>query len=87
MGSVPIVPAGKPPIGKMMPLVLVLTGAVVLIGVSTAYHAATGGHKKEPAKSALQARPSTADNQQVGNFEKQLSFTVPSVRTGSPKQP
>ncbi len=74
MGSVPVTPVGKPPIGKTMPIVLVLTGAVVLIGVSTAYNMATGSHKKEPAKSVLQSRPSTADNQQVGNFEKEQAL-------------
>ena len=72
MGTVPVVPAGKPPIGKTMPIVLVLTGAVVLIGASTAYNIVTGSdHKKEAAKSSLQARPSTADTQQVSNFQKQ----------------
>ena len=74
MGTVPVVPSAKPPIGKTLPIVLVLTGAVVLIGVSTAYNIATGGHKKEPAKSTLQSRPATADTQQVSSFEKQQAL-------------
>ena len=71
MGTVPVVPTGKPPIGKTLPIVLVLTGAVVLIGVSTAYNTLTGGHKKDAAKSTMQSRPSTADAQQVTGFQKQ----------------
>ena len=74
MGTVPVVPSAKPPIGKTMPIVLVLTGAVVLIGASTAYNAVTGSHKKEAAKSALQSRPATADTQQVSGFEKQQAL-------------
>ena len=55
-----------------MPIVLVLLGVVVLIGISTAYNAMTGAsRKKEAAKSALQTRPATADPQQVTGFEKQ----------------
>jgi type IV secretion system protein VirB10 len=74
MGTVPVVPPAKPPIGKTMPIVLVLTGAVVLIGASTAYNVVTGSHKKEPAKSTMQSRPSTADTQQVSGFEKQQAL-------------
>ena len=75
MGSVPVIPPAKPPIGKTMPIVLVLTGAVVLIGASTTYNVITGsGQKKDPAKSALSSRPSTADNQQVNSFEKQQAL-------------
>jgi type IV secretory pathway VirB10-like protein len=74
MGTVPVVPSPKPPIGKTMPIVLVLTGAVVLIGASTAYNTLTGSHKKEPGKSTLQSRPSTADTQQVSGFEKQQAL-------------
>ncbi len=74
MGTVPVVPSGKPPIGRTMPIVLMLTGAVVLIGVSTAYNVMTGSHKKEPAKSTLQSRPATADTQQVNSFEKQQAL-------------
>ena len=74
MGTVPVVPSGRPPIGRTMPIVLVLTGAVVLIGASTAYNVFTGSHKKEPAKSTLQSRPSTADTQQVNSFEKQQAL-------------
>ena len=71
MGTVPAVPPGKPPIGKTLPIVLVLTGAVALIGVSTAYNTLTSSHKKEAAKSTMQSRPSTADAQQVNGFQKQ----------------
>ena len=74
MGTVPVVPPAKPPIGRTMPIVLVLTGAVVLIGASTAYNVATGSHKKEPAKSTMQSRPATADTQQVSGFEKQQAL-------------
>jgi hypothetical protein len=66
MGTVPVAPSTKPPIGKTLPIVLALTGVVALIGVSTAYNVMTGsGHKQEAAKSTLPARPSTADTEQV----------------------
>jgi hypothetical protein len=75
MGTVPVAPSAKPPIGKTMPIVLALTGAIVLIGVSTAYNVMTGsGHKQDAAKSALPSRPSTADTQQVSGFEKQQAL-------------
>jgi type IV secretory pathway VirB10-like protein len=72
METVPQQPTAKPPIRKTLPIVLVLLGAVLLIGISTAYNAMTGSsRKKEAAKSALQTRPATADPQQVTGFEKQ----------------
>lgn len=72
METVPEQPTAKAPIKKTMPIVLVLLGVVVLIGISTAYNAMTGAsRKKEAAKSALQTRPATADPQQVTGFEKQ----------------
>ena len=75
METVPPQPTAKPPIKKTMPIVLVLLGAVLLIGISTAYNAMTGSRrKKEAAKSALQTRPSTADPQQVTGFEKQQAM-------------
>ena len=74
MGTVPVVPSGKPPIGRTMPIVLVLTGVLILIGVSTAYNMLTGSNKKEPAKSTLQTKPSTADTQQVKSFENQQAM-------------
>jgi type IV secretory pathway VirB10-like protein len=75
METVPQQPTAKPPIKKTMPIVLVLLGAVLLIGISTAYNAMTGSsRKKEAAKSALQARPATADPQQVTGFEKQQAL-------------
>ncbi len=75
METVPVPPSTKPPIGKTLPIVLALTGAVVLLGVSAAYNAVTSsGHKQEAAKSALSARPATADTQQVSNFEKQQAL-------------
>ncbi len=75
MGTVPVAPSTKPPIGKTLPIVLALTGAVALIGVSTAYNVITGsGHKQEAAKSTLPASPSTADTQQVSNFQKQQAL-------------
>ena len=75
MASVPVTPSTKPPIGKTMPIILALTGAMILLGVSTAYNVMTGsGTKKDPAKSTLPARPSTADTQQVSGFEKQQAL-------------
>ena len=75
MGTVPVPPSTKPPIGKTLPIVLALTGAVVLLGVSAAYNAVTSsGHKQEAAKSTLSARPATADTQQVSNFQKQQAL-------------
>jgi type IV secretion system protein VirB10 len=67
--TVPPQPAGKPPIARTLPIVLVLTGAVLLIGASTAYNA-MGNHKRDPGKSALPVRPSTANPQQINGFEK-----------------
>ena len=75
MGTVPVAPSTKPPIGKTMPIVLALTGAIALIGVSTAYNVMTSSsHKQDAAKSTLPARPSTADTQQVNNFQKQQAL-------------
>ncbi len=75
MGTVPVAPSTKPPIGKTLPIVLALTGAIALIGVSTAYNVMTGSsHKQDAAKSTLPARPSTADTQQVSNFQKQQAL-------------
>ena len=75
MGTVPVPPSTKPPIGKTLPIVLALTGAVVLIGVSTAYNVVTtSSHKQGATKSTLPARPSTADTQQVTNFQKQQAL-------------
>ena len=75
MGTVPVAPSTKPPIGKTLPIVLALTGAIALIGISTAYNVMTGsGHKQDATKSTLPARPSTADTQQVSNFQKQQAL-------------
>ena len=75
MGTVPVAAVAKPPIRRPCPSSSSLTGAVVLIGVSTAYNVMTGSsHKKEAAKSTLQASPSTADTQQVSSFEKQQAL-------------
>ena len=72
MDTVPQAPSSKPPVAKTMPIVLVLTGAVLLLGASTAYNAMTSaGHKKDAGKSTLQSRPATADTQQVNSFAKQ----------------
>ncbi len=70
METVPEQPVTKAPIQKTLPIVLVLLGGVLLIGVSTAYNL-IGGHKKDAQKSAMQTRPSTADPQQVSGFERQ----------------
>ena len=73
METVPEQPIAKAPIKKTMPIVLVLLGAVLLIGISTAYNAMTGASRKKDAaaKSTLQTKPATADPQQVTGFEKQ----------------
>src|SRR3984885_8231882 len=73
METVPEQPTAKAPIRKTMPIVLVLLGAVLLIGISTAYNAMIGASRKKDAaaKSTLQTKPATADPQQVTGFEKQ----------------
>ena len=78
MGTVPTLPPSKPPISKNLPIVLAMTGAVALIGVSAAYNVATGGHKKDAAKSTMQSKPATADPQQVGNFQHQQAMIAKS---------
>ncbi|RXH54053.1 TrbI/VirB10 family protein [Granulicella sibirica] len=78
METVPQQPISKAPISKTLPIVIALTGAVLLIGVSTAYNAMSSGHKKEATKSTLQARPATADPQQVSGFEKQQQMIAKS---------
>ncbi|AXC15977.1 Conjugative transfer protein TrbI (plasmid) [Acidisarcina polymorpha] len=70
MDTVPQQPVAKPPIQKTLPIVLVLLGGVLLIGISTVFNL-IAGHKKEAAKSTMQTKPSTADPQQVSGFEKQ----------------
>jgi type IV secretory pathway VirB10-like protein len=75
MDTVPQQPVAKPPIKKTMPIVLVLLGAVLLIGASTAYNALTSSsHKKDATKSTMQTRPATADPQQVTGFQKQQAL-------------
>jgi type IV secretory pathway VirB10-like protein len=75
MDTVPQQPVAKPPIKKTMPIVLVLLGAVVLIGASTAYNAMTASNrKKDAAKSTMQTKPATADPQQVTGFQKQQAL-------------
>ena len=78
METVPQQPISKAPISKTLPIVIALTGAVLLIGVSTAYNAMSSGHKKEAAKSTLQTKPATADPQQVSGFEKQQQMIAKS---------
>ncbi len=58
MGTVPVVPSAKPPIGKTMPIVLVLTGAVVLIGASTpTTPSPVATRRKRPKVPCSPARP------------------------------
>jgi len=73
METVPAQPTAKAPIKRTLPVVLVLLGAVVLIGVSTAYNAMTGASRKKgaAASSTLQTKPATADTQQVTGFARQ----------------
>ena len=67
--TVPSQPVGKPPIKSAMPIVLTVTGVIVLVGASTAWNVVSG-HAKEAPKSTMQNRPNTANPQQVTGFEK-----------------
>lgn len=75
METVPQQPQAKTPIKKTMPIVLVLLGVVILIGISTAFNAMTNSsRKREAAKSTMATRPATADPQQVSGFEQQQAL-------------
>jgi type IV secretory pathway VirB10-like protein len=73
METVPEQPTAKSPIQRTLPIVLVLLGVVILIGISSAYNALTGASKKKDAaaKSAYQTKPATADPQQVKGFQRE----------------
>lgn len=58
------------PINRKTPVVLILTGVVVLIGV-TNLAGLLSGNKKEAPKSALPMRPAVSNAQQVRSFETQ----------------
>lgn len=75
METVPQQPLAKTPIKKTMPIVLILLGVVILIGISTAFNAMTNSsRKREAAKSTMATRPATADPQQVKGFEQQQAL-------------
>jgi type IV secretion system protein VirB10 len=73
METVPEQPTAKSPIQRTLPIVLVLLGVVILIGISSAYNALSGASKKKDAaaKSAYQTKPATADPQQVKGFQQE----------------
>jgi len=76
-GQTPIVPEqpeATPPLRKRFPLVLVLAGIVLLIGLSNLISLVTGGKRDNAPTSALPMRPATANPQQVTSFETQQAL-------------
>jgi len=68
--TVPAQPEVTGPMRKKTPLVLVLVGIVVLIGI-TNLAGLLSGSKKDAPKSSLPGRPGAASSQQVNSFEAQ----------------
>ncbi len=68
--TVPAQPEVTGPMRKKTPLVLVLVGMVLLIGISNLAGLLSGG-KKDAPKSNLPGRPAAAKSQQVNSFETQ----------------
>jgi len=68
--TVPVPPEVTGPMRKKTPLVLVLVGIVLLIGISN-LAGLLSGSKKEAPKSSLPGRPAVANPQQVSSFETQ----------------
>ncbi len=68
--TVPAQPEVTGPMRKKTPLVLVLVGIVLLIGISNLAGLLSGG-KKDAPKSSLPGRPAAANSQQVNSFETQ----------------
>jgi len=68
--TVPAQPEVTGPMRKKTPLVLVLVGIVLLIGISN-LAGLLSGSKKEAPKSSLPGRPGAASSQQVNSFEAQ----------------
>ncbi len=68
--TVPAQPEVTGPMRKKTPLVLVLVGIVLLIGISN-LAGLLSGNKKDAPKSNLPGRPAAANSQQVNSFEAQ----------------
>jgi type IV secretory pathway VirB10-like protein len=68
--TVPSQPEVTGPMRKKTPLVLVLVGIVLLIGISN-LAGLLSGSKKDAPKSSLPGRPAVANSQQVNSFETQ----------------
>ncbi len=68
--TVPAQPEVTGPMRKKTPLVLVLVGIVLLIGISN-LAGLLSGSKKDAPKSSLPGRPAAANSQQVNSFETQ----------------
>ncbi len=68
--TVPAQPEVTGPMRKNTPLVLVLVGIVLLIGISN-LAGLLSGSKKDAPKSSLPGRPAVANPQQVSSFETQ----------------
>ena len=68
--TVPAQPEATPPMKKGRPMMYILIGIIVLIGVAN-LSSLVSGNKKEAPRSALPMRPSAANPQQVTSFEKQ----------------
>ncbi len=68
--TVPAQPEVTGPMRKKTPLVLVLVGIVLLIGISN-LAGLLSGSKKDAPKSSLPGRPAVANPQQVSSFETQ----------------
>jgi type IV secretory pathway VirB10-like protein len=71
--TVPAQPEPVPPLRKGRPVIYILVGIVVLIGL-TNLTSLVSGHKKDAPKSALPARPAVPNAQQVSSFEQQQAL-------------
>jgi type IV secretory pathway VirB10-like protein len=68
--TVPTQPEATSPMKKGRPLIYILVGVIVIIGL-TNLSSLVSGNKKEAPRSALPMRPSDANLQQVTSFERQ----------------
>ena len=68
--TVPDQPEAESPVRKGKPVIIALVVIVALIGIANVSSLVSGNRKAAPA-SALTARPSTANAQQVSSFETQ----------------
>jgi type IV secretion system protein VirB10 len=71
--TVPAQPEPVPPLRKSRPVIYILVGIVVLIGL-TNLTSLVSGHKKDAPRSALPARPAVPNAQQVSSFEQQQAL-------------